>query len=536
MKIYNQALNIVFALFSLTVFAGKEAAAKDYFALNNSNSSTEQRITPSEANSFLVANVENDAYSPNNDNKSAVSEQYYISSPLDLIKKERAEEKRRAKALKAQAKVAQKSQAQKSDSKRKLANASSNITFVEPETSIKAKTEPKKEVANNDLAVNPFDFTVPDYSSNDKNKNLAVNSASMHAIAPKAEQNLPKPIVFSRNTTEDKKVQVASIDKNAGAKAIQPNRAEQGVSYVSEADMYRELGMTEMAGNTAVRGQDNAEYQKIGSPYQVKGKWYIPSHEPDYDEKGVASWYGSDFNGKKTANDEVFDMEAITVAHPTLPMPSLVEVTNLDNGRTVIARVNDRGPFASSRLIDVSKRAAELLGFKEKGTANVRVRYVGIAPSIDDSIKNNKVMLAENKQNSVQQSIAKVKSSEVKVAEVAQKAVKKEEAKVYASADSPAVSVKAQVSNSVATKAVNFKRPAASVKPATAEKIIVAQAQVQTKVKASAAKAVNFVQVGAFSSRANAERFAESKKQAGEVKIAEISTEKGVLYRVLLAA
>jgi rare lipoprotein A len=128
-----------------------------------------------------------------------------------------------------------------------------------------------------------------------------------------------------------------------------------------------------------VRPQDVAGFQKIGAPYQVNGTWYVPAHEPDYDETGIASWYGADFQGRPTANGEIFDMNVVSGAHPTLPIPSLVEVTNLTNGRSIVVRVNDRGPFMSSRLIDMSARGAELLGFKQEGHTNVRVRYVGPA-------------------------------------------------------------------------------------------------------------------------------------------------------------
>lgn len=131
----------------------------------------------------------------------------------------------------------------------------------------------------------------------------------------------------------------------------------------------------------AVRPMDVQDFQKIGAPYQANGTWYIPAHEPDYNEVGTASWYGRDFHGRKTANGEVFDMNVVTAAHPTLPIPSLVEVTNLANGRSMIVRVNDRGPFVSNRLIDLSARGAELLGYRDQGSTQVRVRYVGPADS-----------------------------------------------------------------------------------------------------------------------------------------------------------
>ncbi len=118
---------------------------------------------------------------------------------------------------------------------------------------------------------------------------------------------------------------------------------------------------------------------KVGTPYKIDGVWYYPKEDPDYDRTGVASWYGRDFHGKKTANGEKYDMHALTAAHPTLPMPTRVRVTNLENGRSLELRVNDRGPFRKGRIIDVSKRASQLLGFQEQGTAKVRVQFLGRA-------------------------------------------------------------------------------------------------------------------------------------------------------------
>jgi rare lipoprotein A len=119
---------------------------------------------------------------------------------------------------------------------------------------------------------------------------------------------------------------------------------------------------------------------KVGAPYQAGGVWYVPAEQPTYDEVGLASWYGDGFDGKPTANGEVFDMHGLSAAHATLPMPCTVEVTNLDNGRVIQVRMNDRGPFHPGRIIDMSHAAADQLGFAAKGTARVRVRYVGPAP------------------------------------------------------------------------------------------------------------------------------------------------------------
>jgi len=123
----------------------------------------------------------------------------------------------------------------------------------------------------------------------------------------------------------------------------------------------------------------SAGVYKIGQPYQVDNVWYYPREQPDYDETGIASWYGPDFYGKATANGETYDGNQLTAAHKTLPMPVNVRVTNLDNGKSLIVRVNDRGPYARGRVIDLSKRAAELLDVVQTGTARVRVTYLSRA-------------------------------------------------------------------------------------------------------------------------------------------------------------
>src|SRR5256885_2948301 len=119
---------------------------------------------------------------------------------------------------------------------------------------------------------------------------------------------------------------------------------------------------------------------RVGKPYTVAGRVYVPEEDPNYRAEGMASWYGDDFHGRLTANGEVFDMASLTAAHPTLPIPSYARVTNVRNGKSLIVRVNDRGPYHGNRLIDVSNKAAELLEFRSNGVARVRVEYVGRAP------------------------------------------------------------------------------------------------------------------------------------------------------------
>ncbi|WP_306253884.1 septal ring lytic transglycosylase RlpA family protein [Parvularcula sp. IMCC14364] len=126
-------------------------------------------------------------------------------------------------------------------------------------------------------------------------------------------------------------------------------------------------------------------HRKVGNPYKVAGIWYYPEVDEDYDAQGVASWYGPKFHGRKTANGEIFDMNRLTAAHPTLPLPSIVRVTNLENGKSINLRLNDRGPFAHGRVIDLSRAAAEEIGYRHDGLARVRVEYLGEA-SLDDAI------------------------------------------------------------------------------------------------------------------------------------------------------
>jgi rare lipoprotein A len=119
---------------------------------------------------------------------------------------------------------------------------------------------------------------------------------------------------------------------------------------------------------------------RVGKPYSVNGRTYVPTENPSYRAEGVASWYGRDFHGRLTANGEVYDMHSISAAHTTLPLPSYVRVTNLDNGRSIVVRVNDRGPYHRNRVIDLSIGTAKALDFYSRGLARVRVEYVGPAP------------------------------------------------------------------------------------------------------------------------------------------------------------
>jgi rare lipoprotein A len=159
---------------------------------------------------------------------------------------------------------------------------------------------------------------------------------------------------------------------------------------------------------------DEDPMYKVGNPYKINGKWYYPAIDYSYNEVGIASWYGPGFHGKKTANGEVFDQNKISAAHKTLPMPSIVKVTNLDNGKVLEnIRVNDRGPFAGNRIIDLSKKAAQELGFVNSGVAKVRVEIMENESRIYAS-KNSK-------KNSVR------KANKAKVEKVQRKIIASEE-------------------------------------------------------------------------------------------------------------
>ena len=152
---------------------------------------------------------------------------------------------------------------------------------------------------------------------------------------------------------------------------------------------------------------------KVGKPYEVAGVRYYPKEQPEYNRTGIASWYGEPFHGRRTANGEIYDMADLTAAHKTLPMPVMVRVTNLENGRALVLRVNDRGPFVNGRIIDVSRRGAELLGFSRQGTAKVRVEVIGAPPD------ENRTLARSSISDEERQAVKAVPQGEVQVAELA---------------------------------------------------------------------------------------------------------------------
>ncbi len=276
-----------------------------------------------------------------------------------------------------------------------------------------------------------------------------------------------------------------------------------GLSAMIAALVLSGCAESTLVGHTAktIFPEDQQEGQggyKVGAPYQIDGAWYTPKEDYSYSEVGVASWYGNDFHGKRTANGEKYDMNAMTAAHRTLPMPSLVRVTNLDNGRSAIVRVNDRGPFARSRVLDVSKRAADALGFIGSGTANVRVEILA-----EESIAlKTRLLRGESDFATAPTPVAPL-------------AALGPSSRVSAS-DLPPPAPAPRVSGQAVPAAV-----LASDAPAVAIPASTGAAY------APAAAAGQFVQVGAFSDPANAERLRNQLSVFGPVNVSQIRTASG---------
>jgi rare lipoprotein A len=208
---------------------------------------------------------------------------------------------------------------------------------------------------------------------------LSAGGAVAQTAAPIVYKSMPSG--FSQPRLENR---ADALSLNVLPQAPVPTFGDTAASFgpipLAAAGVGEPRSLKVAATSTRSAIQEKLATPYAGPPYQVAGRWYVPAHEPNYNEVGIASWYGPTFHGKDSASGEVFDENAMTAAHPTLPIPSLVRVTNLDNGRTVVVRVNDRGPFVDDRIIDLSKAAGAALDMHAKGTAKVRVEYVGAAP------------------------------------------------------------------------------------------------------------------------------------------------------------
>lgn len=234
----------------------------------------------------------------------------------------------------------------------------------------------------------------------------------------------------------------------------------------------------------------NGGIYKVGNPYTVLGQSYTPEEDYSYSETGMASWYGDDFHNKRTANGETYDMRAVTAAHRTLPLPSLVRVTNLENGKSIIARVNDRGPYVKNRIIDLSEKGAEMLGYKNKGTTKVKVEILA-----NESKALKEAMLSDD-------NYSKTYTASMQTPARAQ-------TYQFSQTQTPAAKYTAEIS-----VAGNTTMPAS----------------------AQSTSGTYFVQVGAFQDYAKAKQMAESMSRFGTVSIYEAYLSKAGIYRVRLGA
>jgi rare lipoprotein A len=244
----------------------------------------------------------------------------------------------------------------------------------------------------------------------------------------------------------------------------------------------------------------------VGKPYQVAGRWFTPKEDSDYDKTGIASWYGPQFHRRQTSNGEWFDMNELTAAHATLPLPSYAKVTNLENGRQVIVRINDRGPFVGTRIIDLSRRSADALGFKNQGKAKVRVQYIGPAP-LDDDGRHLVAMNRELVRGTPLRSMI---------------------ARADGRSGSPTLIAAAPPPKSALPVAP----------PVAAAPIILAQSKPappsNVPFRIAAVDGGYFVQVGTFASAANAERMRAELAAVGPVQIMPLEGSQGMVYRVRL--
>lgn len=240
-------------------------------------------------------------------------------------------------------------------------------------------------------------------------------------------------------------------------------------------------------------------HYKVGNPYQIAGKWYYPERDLRYDNTGIASWYGDQFAGKLTANGEIFDPELVSAAHKTLPMPSVVRVTNLDNGKSLVVRINDRGPYVTGRIIDMSRAGARLLGFKDDGIARVRVQLL-----TEQSLRLEKLakegqfpLLTDNNEVSLPQTVA---------------------------ASKPNVNLRAKTTRALAQKP----------KSSSSAVDLLASSRGIHVVETSPVETDIWVQIGAFHSETNAQNLINKFSELSSGNIFQISKDGRILYRARL--
>lgn len=295
---------------------------------------------------------------------------------------------------------------------------------------------------------------------------------------------------------------------------------------------------------------------KVGDPYKINGRWYQPREDRTYDRVGTASWYGEMFHGRYTANGEVYDMDALSAAHPTLPMPVYARVTNLQNGRVIVVRVNDRGPYAHDRVIDLSRRSAHLLGFRKNGTARVRVQYMGPAPLSGDDSYERRVLAQQSWARMADASAPRNVSPTARppAASTAElrppfTTAQRRHRTVAATAHRPRATTVVQrqhVSVSTArrkppavgafrkTVAQAAKRPPPPAAPMVTASIAEDRPAVGVATRAQGDSPSVFVQTGAFRVKANAERMRDQLAAIGTTHISPVTVRGGPIYRVRL--
>jgi rare lipoprotein A len=262
---------------------------------------------------------------------------------------------------------------------------------------------------------------------------------------------------------------------------------------------------------------------RIGQPYQVGGMWYTPREQPGYDQVGTASWYGELFHGRRTANGEIYDMDRLSAAHPTLPLPVYARVTNLNNGRTIVVRINDRGPYANDRIIDLSRRSAELLGFRNRGTATVRVKYLGRAPLSGDDSYERKYLASQ----SWVQFAAKGKSPDLSLSSLAEQGMLPAENPENLAWPWKAAAPRVEASP-VDLALVGWRATANTAEPAAAQ----TTGSIPHKANPSVPMTGLLIQAGSFKNEDNAARARQVLSGIGPVEVSQIVVGADTYFRV----
>lgn len=275
-----------------------------------------------------------------------------------------------------------------------------------------------------------------------------------------------------------------------------------------------------------VKSQGDGIY-KLGKPYKVNGVWYFPKEDLKYEEVGIASWYGPGFHSKQTANGEVFDMDMVSGAHKTLPLPSVVKVTNLENGRSILVRINDRGPFVNDRLIDMSRKGAELLGFIAKGTAKVKVELMPEETMTVISMAQNKTYAGTTESQIEPVSAGVVSVGEDTSLSPSGGMVGTDFAPSAFSTSSPQTEKESPLEHAQEKDMMNITSEIEAHHQLSADDL-----QTKKDVVATVPTGSIYVQVGAFGNKANAEKVVNALSSVGKANLHMTESSGRTLYRV----